>query len=120
MVQVDLTGPPVPLSADMAQNIGLAVHELATNALKYGALSVPDGRLLISWSVQFEGGQKWVTLNWRERDGPRIAAPTRRGFGHVIIDGMVAQSLNGRATLDFASDGLNWQLSFPLDRPAPA
>lgn len=107
------SGPPVMLKPEAVQNIGLALHELATNALKYGALSVPEGEVSIEWSSMADR----LRVDWRESGGPLVRAPERRGFGHVVLERGVPQALGGEATLDFAPSGVTWTLEFPA-RPA--
>ena len=108
--QIEIHGPEVDLTAEAAQAIGLALHELATNAVKHGALSAPDGRLAITWEVDHTGGLK---LNWQERGGPLVTAPKRTGFGHVVMQRMIEQALHGAVELDFAREGLQWSLQAP-------
>jgi two-component sensor histidine kinase len=85
------------------------VHELATNAGKYGALSVDTGRVDVRW----EADGKNFTMNWTERDGPPVSAPERRGFGTIVTKAMAEHSLGGRVDLDYAPSGVNWCLSCP-------
>lgn len=106
--QIDLSGPPVRLNPAVAQTIGLALHELATNAAKYGALSVETGRVEVSWSVDglFE-------IVWRERGGPPVAAPKRSGFGTLVTQKMTARGLGGEVNMDYAETGVVWTLRAP-------
>lgn len=113
MPQVQLDGPEVQLSSEVSQGIGLALHELVSNSLKYGALSVPAGRLYVRWRFESAGDSKQVLLHWKERGGPTVALPIRKGFGHTVIESMVAASTGGKVQLDFAPEGLSWTLSFP-------
>jgi PAS domain S-box-containing protein len=108
--RLTVNGPPVMLRAEAAQPLGLAIHELATNALKYGAWSVPSGRVEVSWSHAKSGA---VQVNWLECGGPPVAVPDKKGFGHVVIESTVAQSVGGDVTLDFSPSGLSWTLSIP-------
>jgi two-component sensor histidine kinase len=102
------------------QNIGFALHELATNAYKHGALSSPQGHVLVSWRGPQPDGR--VYLEWVERNGPVVQAPLRQGFGSLVITELVAQALQGTAKLDFNPDGIHWRLdipgSFVLTEPA--
>lgn len=110
----ELAGPDVVLTAEAAQSIGLAIHELATNAIKYGALSKPSGRVRISWMFAGDAGAPpQLLLSWIEQGGPPAAPPARKGFGHVVISEMVERSLNGKVTMEFADRGLNWSVSIP-------
>jgi len=104
-----IEGPKIMLKPEAAQNIGLALHELATNALSYGALSRPDGSISLKWG--FEDDR--LKVEWREIGGPALAMPPKEGFGHKVIKRLVAQALDGEATLSFPPDGLLWTLSIP-------
>jgi two-component sensor histidine kinase len=108
--RADIAGPPIFISADAAQNIGFALHELATNASKHGALSHPEGRLRISWQGPEKGR---LRMEWVEQDGPPVEAPLRRGFGHLVITQLVPQAIQGMAKLDFAPTGIRWEFEFP-------
>ena len=99
------TGPTVTLAPQATQLVGLALHELATNAAKHGALTTPRGRVTIEW--QADASSAATRLIWREQDGPAVAPPTRRGFGHTVLERMAA-SLGGEAVLEFAPQGLRW------------
>lgn len=107
---IDAAGPPVILKPDAVQNLGLAFHELATNASKHGALSDPEGHVSIQW--QFEAPDR-VRVSWRESGGPAVTSPQHRGFGHVVIEQIVPRALNGTGILDFAPAGVNWTFEFP-------
>jgi PAS domain S-box-containing protein len=113
MPQVQLDGPEVQLSSEVSQGIGLALHELVSTSLKFGALSVPAGLLNVRWRFESAGESKQVLLHWKERGGPTVALPIRKGFGHTVIESMVAASTGGKVQLDFAPEGLSWTLSFP-------
>ena len=104
--QVTLDGPPALIDAQAAQSLALVVHELATNASKYGALSRPLGRLNVSWSW---GGENALNLIWREDAGAHVAAPARRGFGSTLIESAVKQ-LGGRVELTWRPQGLKVRL----------
>lgn len=115
--RITVLGPSVVLSPNAVQNLGLAIHELATNASKYGALSVPEGRVTVTW----EHGETdyGLILQWRESGGPPVAAPSRKGFGHIVISEIVPRALDGRGALDFAPAGVNWTFEF-CNRPYEA
>lgn len=104
-----IEGPKIMLKPEAAQNIGLALHELATNALSYGALSRAEGSISLKWG--FEDGR--LVIEWRESGGPALATPPQEGFGHKVVKRLVAQALDGAATLSFPPDGLIWTLSIP-------
>jgi two-component sensor histidine kinase len=101
-----IEGDDVLLSPKTALSLGMALHELATNAAKYGALSMPAGKVIIRWTVEPTGTKKVVRLVWHERDGPTVVTPKRRGFGTRLIERALAYDLRGKVKLDFAPDGL--------------
>src|SRR5690606_37832030 len=112
--RVEAHGPPVLLDADAAQNIGMALHELATNASKHGALSVTTGRVSITWDWLLAAeGERTLQLRWEESGGPPVSPPTRRGFGHAVIELLTAASMQGTAVLDWGPEGLCWTLEVP-------
>jgi two-component sensor histidine kinase len=104
-----INGPKIMLKPEAAQNIGLALHELATNALSYGALSRPEGSISLNWGFSNDR----LNIEWRESGGPALAMPPREGFGHKVVKRLVAMALDGEATLSFPPDGLVWTLSIP-------
>lgn len=118
--QVILEGPPLMLTPDAAQNLGLAFHELATNASKYGALSVQAGVLHVGWERLPAGGR----ILWQERHGPRVNVPERHGFGWVLLERLVGTTLNGSVSLKFEPEGLVCEINFPdeglIARSTPA
>jgi PAS domain S-box-containing protein len=110
----EIAGPDIVITAEAAQAIGLAIHELATNAIKYGALSDSSGKVSVSWMFDGEAGASGpLLLNWIEQGGPPVSPPSRKGFGHVVIGEMVERSLNGKVAVEFASEGLKWRVSIP-------
>jgi two-component sensor histidine kinase len=90
------------------------VHELATNAAKHGALSVPEGRVSVQWDLA--GDPARLVLSWREHNAPRVAAPTRVGFGTRTIQSAISHQLDGRVDLAFAADGVGCTIELPVDR----
>jgi two-component sensor histidine kinase len=118
--RIAVRGPKLRLKAESAQAIGLALHELATNAGKYGALSTNTGRIDIWWQAAAD----MFAMSWTEDDGPPVVAPTRRGFGSTVINTMVKYSLGGKVATNYARSGLMWQLTCPaanaLDVKTPA
>ena len=107
------TGPRVILAPPAAQTIGLALHELAVNALRYGSLSAPSGGLDVSWSIDAPGSGARLRLTWREDNGPPVHPPSRQGFGHVILERITAQALAGEASWLFQPEGVTWLLDVP-------
>lgn len=115
-----LEGADLELAPNDALSFGLAVHELATNAAKYGALSVPGGKVTIRWQ---RGEDKvtdtqWAEVEWQETGGPPVAQERRRGFGTELIQKVVAHELRHPVTLDFAPEGVHCVLRVPIRRPA--
>ena len=120
--RITVHGSPVRLNPAAAQAMGLALHELATNASKYGALSTEAGRIDVGW--RSEGDV--FTMNWTERNGPPVRPPERKGFGTTVIDSMAGRTLGAEVQFDYAPLGLVWRLTCPtanaLERtakPAP-
>ena len=104
------------LKAPVAEALGLAVHELATNALKYGALSVPGGRVDVKWQVAGRKGAKTLNIAWRERGGPPADNPGRRGFGTILITRNVEQAFGAPVTMEWNAEGLTWLANAPVSR----
>ncbi|WP_171946520.1 sensor histidine kinase [Hyphomicrobium sp. CS1GBMeth3] len=111
--RIDISGPPVRLQPPAAQAIGMALHELATNASKYGALSDENGKLRIKWHLEGNGENREFVLAWVEEDGPPVKPPERRGFGYTIMVAMVEKSLDATVTVDYAESGLKWTVRAP-------
>lgn len=115
--RLDIDGPPVRLNSSLAVSISMALHELATNAVKYGALSVSEGRVTIGWTDAHDSeGRRFLTLLWRERDGPPVSPPVRQGFGARLLSRVFGES-GGGARLDFATAGVRCVISLPLATP---
>jgi PAS domain S-box-containing protein len=108
--RIIVNGPTLYLNAAAAQAIGLALHELATNAAKYGALSTATGRVDIRWGVIDDDT---FNMSWSEREGPPVSPPERRGFGTTVMEAMAESSVNGKVELDYASSGVTWRLTCP-------
>ena len=111
--QVSMSGPEVVLGAEASHTFGLVLHELATNAAKYGALSTPDGQLDIRWKQATDPAVDEATLVWEERGGPPVTPPQRRGFGSVLIEQSLSHSLGGSAVIEYRPEGLWAQFRFP-------
>jgi PAS domain S-box-containing protein len=109
------SGPPVWLSPRMALSLSMALHELATNAVKYGALSAPGGKVRIEWTVTPGPDGARLALTWTECGGPPVTIPTRRGFGSRLIERCVASELSGKARIDFAPEGVVCRIEAGLD-----
>ena len=107
LAQVHIQGQSVSLSPKSAEVIGMALHELTTNALKYGALSVPSGKVTLSWK-ETAGGN--FQIDWRESNGPQVKQPERSGFGTTLIRQIPARSMKAEVMLDYPATGLHWRL----------
>ena len=119
--RIDLSGPAMSLAPTAAQSLAMALHELATNAAKYGALSTPGGRVAITW--QYDDAAGLLVLYWRETGGPPVRQPARRGFGMGVIERTIGQQIGGEARFDWRPDGLVCELRLPgvaADRPKAA
>ncbi|CTQ43855.1 sensor histidine kinase [Roseibium aggregatum] len=108
--QIEIEGDPHSITADAAQNLGLALHELTTNAAKYGALSVLGGKLSVSWTT-VDGR---IRLVWKESGGPEVVPPRRNGFGRMLLERLVGPALDGDVTIDFAPEGVSCVVEFPV------
>jgi PAS domain S-box-containing protein len=109
--RIELEGPSLLISASAAQTIGMALHELATNAGKYGALINGDGEVKIEWGLETaEAGEVSFDMSWREKGGPPVTAPSHTGFGSTVICHLAEKSLDASIDLGFAVTGLSWQL----------
>lgn len=114
--RITVLGPAVHLPARDVPPLGLAIHELTTNAAKYGALSIPEGRVEVTWQLEARRKDQLpaVVIIWRERGGPRVNTPTRRGFGSKLLESGLAQGSGGTAQLDFAPLGVDCRIWLPL------
>lgn len=110
---VDIEGPELSLKAHAAQMIALALHELATNSAKYGALGAQRGRVSLRWSIAANGGHRVVRILWREAGARDAASPSRSGFGRTLLERIVPGALEGAATLEFLPTGALYELEFP-------
>jgi two-component sensor histidine kinase len=107
-----IDGPAVDLSAGTSQGIGMALHELATNAVKYGALSNARGRIQIHWEI-VAGAEPHFAMHWLEKDGPEVVPPTRKGFGNRVIERMAEEAVGGKVEIDYRASGFYWKLTAP-------
>jgi two-component sensor histidine kinase len=110
--QIEISGPEIKLGPDATISFAMAFHELATNALKHGALSVPEGRVKIFWNIT-EAGR--VVVHWTESSGPRVEPPTRKGFGTRLLEQGIARELDGVAEADYCAEGFCWKMEFSVD-----
>jgi two-component sensor histidine kinase len=107
-----ISGPDLFLSPRMALSLSMALHELCTNAAKYGALSTSEGRVLVAWSIA--GGDARLRLRWEEQGGPPVQEPTSKGFGSRLITRGVAHELSALVRLEFPVTGVVCEIDAPL------
>jgi two-component sensor histidine kinase len=113
---MELDGPDIDLPPRYVLALGMTAHELTTNAAKYGALSGTQGRLSVVWRVvEDDTGGRRLEIEWRERGGPTVAQPRRRGFGTRLITGGIARELAGSVELDFLAEGLRCRIDVPIE-----
>jgi PAS domain S-box-containing protein len=121
--RIEIRGPSLLLTPEATQNLGLALHELSINAAKYGALSTPEGSVLVHWSTfATDSGESQFLLSWSEMNGPEVKPPRHKGFGQLVLERMLPRALDGDVRLDFAEGGLKWSITMPgrYIREAPA
>ena len=109
-VRARIDGPHLMMRPDIAQTVAVALHELATNAAKYGALSVADGYVQVEWSCAPDGR---LVLRWTETGGPPVKPPTRQGFGTRVMDRMIRGQLKGEIRFDWRAEGLACEIVLP-------
>ena len=113
--RVRLLGKDINLQPKQALALSMALHELATNAGKYGSLSVPAGQVTVTWSTRMRDQRPWLYLQWKETGGPAVEPPTRRGFGSRLIEEGVPYELNGEVAHEFPRSGVTCTIDVPLD-----
>jgi two-component system CheB/CheR fusion protein len=122
--QLQVSGPSIRLQPKPAETIALALHELATNAVKYGSLARTDGQVSVTWQIDRDAGAPQLVIDWAERNGPKVGEPARRGFGSELLERTLAFELKARTTLNFDPSGLHCKIAIPvgprlLQRPPP-
>ena len=110
-----MQGPEVDLPPRVALVIGMVAHELATNAVRHGALSAPSGEVGVSWRIETGHSGASLVVEWRESGGPATSAPRRRGFGLTLLERSINNELHGASDVTFAPGGLNARFSIPLN-----
>ena len=112
--RITLSGDDISLSPPSVQTIGMVIHELVTNASKYGALATESGRIALTWGYVRQADNDRFVMTWVETGGPPVIAPERLGFGSTVTNDMVKMSLNAEAERDFSPSGFSWKLDCPL------
>jgi two-component sensor histidine kinase len=118
--RVILKGPDVELASELAVPTGMALHELTTNALKHGALSVPEGWIEIAWDVEPDAEARKLSFEWIERGGPPVSPPTRRGFGSTLLQRVLTAQAQAEIAMEFEREGLRFRMVAPLVEKRPA
>jgi PAS domain S-box-containing protein len=112
--RIVLKGPLAELSSELAVPLGMAIHELTTNAAKYGALSVLGGSVEVTWSLCIEADGRKLLFQWLEKDGPPVEPPTRRGFGSRLLERVLTSQIHAEVVIDYNPDGLRARVAVPL------
>jgi PAS domain S-box-containing protein len=113
-MRVRLTGASVELPSQIAVPLGMAVHELTTNAARHGALAKEEGRVEVEWSLVEQGGQRALSFKWSEHDGPPVKPPATDGFGSMILKRVLAQQIGAEVTINFAPEGFWMRMVVPI------
>lgn len=116
--RIKLEGPSVELPSEIAVPIGMAIHELTTNAAKYGALSMRHSKVSVTWDVQDAGDEKRLTMVWQEQGGPSVSQPNRQGFGSRLLHRVLTTQLNAKVEVDYDPAGLRVAIDAPLKATA--
>ena len=112
--RVVLEGPDVELPSQLAVPLGMTIHELSTNAYRHGALSVPDGRVTVTWSVQPAKEKRILICRWIETGGPTVAPPARQGFGSMILTRVLTQQIGAKVDASYLPEGFELRADIPL------
>ncbi len=118
--RIVLKGPEVPLSSQLAVSLGMAVHELTTNAAKYGALSVYGGRVDVTWKLTVEATRRVLAIAWREKGGPPVSPPKRHGFGWQLLELVLPGQIQAKSSIEWRPKGLRVRCLVPLPLEQPA
>jgi two-component sensor histidine kinase len=112
--RINTSGPDIALKARSAQTFALLLHELATNAAKHGALSVPEGKVLLQWTINGTGPEAKFHLKWQEVEGPAVIQPAHRGFGELLVRRIAPRDVSGRGKVSYAASGFEYEIEAPL------
>jgi PAS domain S-box-containing protein len=112
--RIALNGPPIDVPPSVAVPLGMALHELTTNAAEHGSLSTPQGSLVVSWSVEQNSGERVLLIDWAERGGPEVGPPSRRGFGTQLLERVFTQQLGARVQPAHHPKGWRVRVAIPL------
>ncbi len=112
--RIIVSGPPVALSTRLAVSLGMALHELVTNAVKFGALSVAGGKVTATWRVTIEAERRTFDFDWMESGGPPVRPPARKGFGTRLLETVLPGQIHARTRIDYAPEGVRVRYTVPL------
>lgn len=112
--RIRLAGPHVEVASRLAVSLGMVIHELTTNAARYGALSVYGGKVSVRWSVTVEGARHMLKFHWVESGGPPVALPTRQGFGSRLLDSVLPGQIQAMSRIDYRPKGVRVSCALPL------
>jgi two-component sensor histidine kinase len=113
--KIVINGPAVRLSARNGRMLGLALHELATNAAKYGALTAPEGSVALKWCINEDANPPQFLMTWQERGGPKVAPPDQNGFGTMLLERVVGSEMEGDSEIEYHPEGVIYRLCVPLN-----
>jgi PAS domain S-box-containing protein len=116
--RITLNGPDVALSSQLAVSLGMAIHELTTNAAKYGALSVYGGKVGVTWSVTIEAKRRTLAFHWVESGGPAVVKPARQGFGSRLLEFVLPGQIRAKTSVDYRRDGVHMHCAVPMTADA--
>ena len=114
--RIAMSGADILLSPDQAVGLGLILHELASNAMKYGSLAVPDGTVELGWHVDGRDADRQISVDWKESGGPAVVPPEGTGFGSILIRRSLAKVLSSQVEHVFAPEGVTARITMPLDQ----
>ena len=112
--RISLSGPPVALPTQLAVSLGMALHELVTNAARYGALSVHGGKVAVTWRVTIEAERRTLDFDWVESGGPPVEPPAREGFGTRLLQLVLPAQIRAKTNIDYAPGGVRVHYTVPL------
>jgi two-component sensor histidine kinase len=112
--RIHVEGPRVELPSRLAVSLGMAIHELTTNAAKYGALSVYGGKVEVRWTVIIKATRRTLEFAWTESGGPTVAPPSRQGFGSRLLDFVLPGQIQAKSRIDYRPEGIRLQCALPL------
>ncbi len=117
--RIVLSGPEVPLTSQLAVSLGMAIHELTTNAAKFGALSVFGGKVEVTWSVTIDATRRTLSFDWVESGGPPVTHPLKQGFGSRLLAFVLPGQIQAKSRIDYVPEGIRMHCALPLPADTP-